>query len=154
MTDTFAASQRRTALARRTKRLCERCGKTVFSNLGAFKSHLLWCNPANAVARFWAKVDKRGAKECWEWKGQLRWDGYGRFVIMRKPVWTHRFSWELHNGRKIPAGGHILHSCNNPACVNPKHLRVGTHKENMAEAQRTGRWMESLAIAREVAHGK
>ena len=132
------------------KKTCPYCGKV--GGVNSMGSHILWCNPANPPARFWSRVDKRGANECWEWKGQLRWDGYGRFIIGRKPQWTHRYSWELHNGKKIPPNGHILHSCHNPACVNPKHLSLGTHKENMAQMQKEGRFLEALAIAKEVAH--
>jgi len=129
-------------------RTCHQCGREVRCNDGAFKVHLLWCKPEVAVARFWKSVDKRGPDECWPWTAQLRWDGYGRFVVMRKPQWAHRYSWELHNGRPIPKGAEVMHSCHNPACVNPKHLSLGTHKENMEEAKRLGRWLESLAIAK------
>jgi HNH endonuclease len=133
-----------------TKRYtCKFCGTTGAPS--QVKMHELFCNPEAQQARFWAKVEKRGPEECWLWKGQLRWDGYGRFLIMRKPTWTHRYSWELHNSRKIPKDMGVLHSCHNPACVNPKHLRIGTHKENMEEAHRVGRWMESLSIAKAVA---
>lgn len=93
----------------------------------------------DVVSRFWSKVEKRGEDECWGWNAQKRWDGYGRFVTKYRPQWAHRFSWELHNGRKIVKGEHVLHSCDNPACTNPKHLRLGTHAENMAEMKAKGR---------------
>lgn len=147
----FAQRQRELNTARVIKRTCDKCGKEMMCTQGGLASHKLWCNPAIGIAKFWAKVDKRGPEECWPWLGQVRWDGYGRFVILRKPQWTHRFSWELHNGRKLVKGEHVLHSCNNPPCCNPAHLRAGTHQENMEEAQRHGRWLESLAIAKAVA---
>lgn len=93
---------------------------------------------ADPVEAFWMKVEKRGPDECWGWKAQKRWDGYGRFVHQRKPLWSHRFSYELHHGQ-IPKGMHVLHSCDNPECTNPKHLSLGTHAENMAEAKARGR---------------
>jgi hypothetical protein len=90
------------------------------------------------VESFWMKVEKRGPEECWGWKAQKRWDGYGRFVHKRKPIWAHRFSYELHHGA-IQKGMHVLHSCDNPACTNPKHLSLGSHQENMAECKARGR---------------
>lgn len=132
-----------------SKRACKFCGHV--SLVGSIATHELWCNPATAPARFWSKVDKRGPDECWPWKAQTRWDGYGRFVVMRKPQWSHRYSWELHN-RPLKPGEHVLHSCHNPGCCNPAHLSVGTHAENMAEAQRVGRFMDSVEIAKAVAN--
>jgi hypothetical protein len=74
-------------------------------------------------------VDKRGPDECWGWRAQKRWDGYGRFFDKR-PLWGHRFSYELHHGA-IPAGMEVMHKCDRPECTNPKHLRLGTHQQNM-----------------------
>jgi hypothetical protein len=82
--------------------------------------------------RFWRSVDKRDAAECWLWTGGLNRLGYG--VTSRKSVIlrAHRVSYELHFG-PIPAGMHVLHSCDNRRCVNPAHLRTGTHKDNMRD---------------------
>lgn len=145
-----AARQTAMAKAKCTDRECPVCKKTLHSNAGAFRTHRRWCNPANPVARFWAKVDKRGPEDCWLWQGQVRWDGYGRFVTMRKPQWTHRYSWELHNGRKLVKGEMVLHACGNATCCNPSHLSLGTHQENMADPKRVARFMESMAIAKEL----
>lgn len=65
--------------------------------------------------------------------------GYGTFE--REGQWkqvTHRFSYEIHKG-KIPKGFEVCHSCDNPPCVNPKHLWIGTHRQNMEDAVRKGR---------------
>ncbi len=88
----------------------------------------------NAVD-FWAKVEKRdGPNGCWVWTG-ARSHGYGTLGARGK---AHRHSYELANG-PIPAGLDILHSCDNPPCVNPAHLRAGTAKDNARDAKERGR---------------
>jgi HNH endonuclease len=83
---------------------------------------------------FFEKVDQRGLDECWNWKAGKNYAGYGVFGNQR----AHRWIWEFENG-PIPAGMYVLHSCDNPACVNPYHLRLGTHQENMRERDLKGR---------------
>ena len=84
--------------------------------------------------RFWAKVDKRDDNECWPWKGAKSKTGHGN---MYHPDWkraqpAYRISYEINKGI-ITEGKHILHSCDNGNCVNPNHLREGTHQENMKD---------------------
>lgn len=85
--------------------------------------------------RFWAKVEK--AAGCWTWTGGCDAQGYGAFKSTRMTK-AHRFSWELHFG-KITNGLWVLHRCDNPSCVRPDHLFLGTHEENMADMKAKGR---------------
>lgn len=90
--------------------------------------------------RFWARVDCSGA--CWPWTGSLTRDGYGHFApggpYGRRLVLAHRFGWELTHG-PIPPELRVLHTCDNPPCVNPAHLWLGTQRDNMRDAAAKGR---------------
>ena len=87
--------------------------------------------------RFWSKVDKSG--DCWEFLGYKCKLGYGRISFRCNSHWlTHRVSWVLHNG-EIPDGLNVLHKCDNPGCVNPSHLFLGTHQDNMRDRDTKGR---------------
>ncbi len=87
--------------------------------------------------RFWAKVDKSG--ECWVWKGFIENHGYGRTSYQGNRHWlVHRLAWTLVNG-PIPYGLDVCHKCDNKICVNPAHLFLGTHQDNIRDRDNKGR---------------
>jgi len=85
---------------------------------------------------------------CWEWQRARTQDGYG-IVSKRKNenVYAHRLAYEIFVG-DIPAGYHILHSCDNPCCCNPKHLRVGTNYDNVQDRQNKNRQAKGITHGR------
>lgn len=78
--------------------------------------------------RFMSKILVDEKTNCWNWNASMR-DGYGRFKADKKMMNASRFSFEYFN-EKILNGNVIMHLCDNPKCVNPKHLKQGSHKEN------------------------
>ena len=84
------------------------------------------------LERFWKKVNKTDG--CWLWTGALRPDGYARMGIEKKMYYVHRVSWQLTRGA-IPPNMNALHRCDVKHCVNPKHLYIGTDKDNCRDRQ-------------------
>ena len=88
--------------------------------------------------RFWPRVRK--TETCWLWEGARDNRGYGEISSGPRPariLAAHRVAWELTYG-PIPPGRYLLHSCDNPPCVRPDHLRLGTHAENAEDLKRRG----------------
>jgi DNA-binding transcriptional regulator YiaG len=86
--------------------------------------------------RFWSKLDKRGPDECWPWLG-CKCRGYGQILHENGKYIGAHVAALIVAGRYIE-GMDVLHNCNNPECVNERHLRNGTHQENMQDAIRAG----------------
>jgi HNH endonuclease len=108
---------------------------------------ILNLNPT--IIRFWKFVDQSPNQgpdgDCWEWQGKRLHFGHGRFHFFsgydsarKKEQRAHRFSYMLHRG-EIPKGLNVLHHCDNPPCVNPDHLFIGTNGDNNKDRARKGR---------------
>lgn len=95
--------------------------------------------PRPLDVRFWAKVEKRGPDDCWQWQGSLDRKGYGVIKVGKgKIARAHRVSWILAYG-DIDDTLFIMHSCDNPGCVNPAHMSLGTCADNLKDMRDKGR---------------
>jgi hypothetical protein len=94
-------------------------------------------------ATFLSKIRKSGPNKCWVWKGKILPSGHGRYT--RRDQMAHRVSYQLHKG-KIPKGKLLRHTCDNPPCVNPRHLVPGTIKQNVQDRVSRGRQIHGSKI--------
>ncbi len=135
-----------------TPRSCQQCGREFYPRAaqvrigtGLFCSNkcrcivFSKCNCRDLAERFWKMVAKGDG--CWIWTGGRFPCGYGRLTRRGEPgasSLAHRVSWELNYGH-IPSGLNVLHRCDNPPCVRPDHLFLGTQADNAADMMRKGR---------------
>lgn len=129
-------------------RTCEQCGEPFLANPQHVQKGMgRYCSRGchNEYRRshwqenFWQHVQKTEA--CWLWTARINAGGYGEFRRCGRTVIASRVSWEIHNG-PIPGGLFVLHNCpggDNPACVNPAHLFLGTNDDNMRDMVAKGR---------------
>jgi hypothetical protein len=119
------------------KGYCEKHYQRVkkYGNTDGIRPH------APAKERFFKYIDKDSKHGCWNWIGNKR-GKYGGFSIGPREngtILAHRFSWAMHNNKEIPKGMVVMHLCDNPLCVNPSHLSVGTYMENTHDMLKKGR---------------
>lgn len=120
------------------KKICKEalrhCGRTRFCSVK--------CYGASKTTSPQKRLEKKSrllSNGCIEWTGHKSKYGYGVIEISGKTKACHRVAWELHNGTEIPSGMFVCHSCDNPPCINPEHLWIGTASDNNLDAIRKGR---------------
>ena len=125
--------------------ICQTCGKSrvMYPSQAAVTK---FCGTACALIarrksdeiRFWSMCDRSNGSECWLWTGNVTHGGYGIFHLGKERR-ANRVAWMLSNHASIPPGLVVRHTCDRPACINPRHLLLGTHLDNQRDSISRGR---------------
>lgn len=123
---------------------CKQCGRWFHVPKSRFeRGQVKFCSQkcysdfqTQPLERIWDHIKKEG--DCWVWTAHKHPFGYGMIMVNGIPTGCHRISWELTNG-PIPHGMSVLHKCDNPSCINPSHLFLGTQDDNMKDRSKKGR---------------
>lgn len=110
----------------------------VISGIKLSGGHLISDSLQKAKNRFENKFEVKGESECWLWEASTFPNGYGQFLFEGKSHGAHRISFLMYSGI-IPDGLQVCHSCDNPPCVNPSHLFLGTNQDNCQDKKDKGR---------------
>jgi hypothetical protein len=113
---------------------CKFCGAT-FTRTRPDANRQNYCG---LICRLMDGMERTSPSGCWLWARACFKNGYGAIRVEGKTLYAHRVSYELHRG-KIPSGAFVLHRCDEPRCVNPDHLSVGTPADNVADMMHRGR---------------
>lgn len=125
--------------AKSCEKLCKLLLNRSWRAIETKASRLKLCHQVGTPKqRFWKYVDKKPKDDCWNWIGACDKDGYGLIGVNKKLISAHRFSWEIHFD-KIPKNLCVLHHCDNPSCVNPHHLFLGTQQDNVDDKVKKNR---------------
>lgn len=103
------------------------------------QKHMSWEVLKEYATRFWSFVEKGEPDQCWNWQGYAMPTGYGRVCLGGKYYSAHRTAWVLANEHDAPFDAFVCHRCDNPSCVNPAHLFVGSPKDNTQDMLKKGR---------------
>lgn len=95
-------------------------------------------SPEHLARRLANGLDYAPDEGCWEWQRHRNQYGYGRLTVEGRTVYAHVLAYKLGVG-PVADGLHVLHKCDNPRCINPKHLEAGTRSKNMADCYARGR---------------